>query len=469
MQEVEFSPLPLDRFEGILDAERYREFARVMERAAECFRGRTLWSINSAARGGGVAEMLTSIMGYVAGADIDARWLVIEGDDEFFALTKRIHNRLHGESGDGESLEEADRRTYERCLEPSARELKDRVGGDDVVLVHDPQPAGLIPVAGATGATVVWRCHIGVDDPNKTVRETWEFLRPYVTEADATVFSRRAYVWSGLNGLAEVIMPSIDAFSSKNQTLDPPAVSAILRRAGVVAEPSDGRPEYVRADGTRAAVDREAVMVEDEPVPPSAPLVAQVSRWDRLKDPVGVLRGFAEHVAGGTDAHLLLAGPRVEGVTDDPEEEKAFGEVDQARRDLPGDERARVHLALLPIEDDEENSAIVNALQRRADVVVQKSLAEGFGLTVAEAMWKGKPVVAAKVGGIQDQIVHDECGLLIEDPADLSAFGESVTQLLEDPERSDRLGRAAHERVSGEFLPSRHLRQYVELLARWRP
>src|SRR5439155_19685650 len=195
----EIGRLPVDRFEVVLDPGQFRRFDRSMQRAADCFGGRTLWCINSAPKGGGVAELLASIMGYVAGAGIDARWLVIEADDDFFTLTKRIHNQLHGTPGDGGSLGQRERGIYERSLEPSAHELRDLLGADDVVIVHDPQPAGLIPAAKATGATVVWRCHIGVDHPNHVVRDTWDFLRPYVEGADATVFSRPAYVWSGLS------------------------------------------------------------------------------------------------------------------------------------------------------------------------------------------------------------------------------------------------------------------------------
>src|SRR2546423_15564554 len=186
MQPVEIVPLPIDRFEAVIDAEGYRRFAESMERAARCLGDHTLWCVNSAPKGGGVAEMLASLMGYLAGGGIDARWVVIEGDDDFFDVTKRIHNRLHGESGDGGSLGEEERSIYERCLEPSAGELGDLAGSGDVVGVDDPQPAGLVPVANATGATVVWRCHIGIDDPNQTTRPTWDFLRPFVEQADAS-------------------------------------------------------------------------------------------------------------------------------------------------------------------------------------------------------------------------------------------------------------------------------------------
>ena len=198
-------------------------------------------------------------------------------------------------------------------------------------------------------------------------------------------------------------------------------------------------------------------------MPHDAPLVVQVSRWDRLKDPAGVLRAFAEHCRH-PHAHLLLAGPSVADVADDPEGSEVWEEIRAQRERLDPRLRARVHLACLPMDDVEENAAMVNALQRRADVVVQKSLAEGFGLTVAEAMWKSRPVVASRIGGIQDQIVDGESGLLLDDPADLGAAAAAIDGLLADPARAQAIGVAARERVRESFLGTRHLVQYMALL-----
>ena len=178
-----------------------------------------------------------------------------------------------------------------------------------------------------------------------------------------------------------------------------------------------------------------------------------------------MLAAFAEHVHAEKEPHLLLAGPDVRAVADDPEGAQVFAEAEAAWHDLPADVRRRVHLALLPMDDAEENAVIVNALQRRADVVAQKSLAEGFGLTVAEAMWKGRPVVATRVGGIQDQIEDGRTGYLVE-PHDLRAFGEKVSALLLDPHAAERIGEAAQARVRDLFLGPRHLGQYVDLLQR---
>jgi trehalose synthase len=196
-----------------------------------------------------------------------------------------------------------------------------------------------------------------------------------------------------------------------------------------------------------------------------APLVVQVSRWDRLKDHMGVMLGFAEHVAPLTDAHLILAGPTVHSVTDDPEGAEVLNEVEEAWRRLPYARHRRIHLVCAPMSDIEENAAIINALQRRATVVTQKSIMEGFGLTVAEAMWKARPVVASAVGGIQDQIEDGVTGFLLGDPQDLVRFGGLTVELLKDPELAGAMGARARERVRRQFLANRHALQYISLFA----
>jgi trehalose synthase len=222
---------------------------------------------------------------------------------------------------------------------------------------------------------------------------------------------------------------------------------------------------YERTDGRQARVERKAVVVGGL-VPHDATVVVQVSRWDRLKDPIGVMEGFAEHIAPRSDAHLMLAGPSVESVADDPEGIEVIEECARLYDDLPAEARERVHLATLPMEDGEENAVIVNAIQRHASIVVQKSLAEGFGLTVAEAMWKSRPVVASRIGGIQDQLEHRRTGLLVDDPKDLAEFGSCVLSLLEDADGAERMGQEARSRVRTDFLGPRHLMQYLELVDR---
>jgi trehalose synthase len=464
LTNVPIAPMPPDRFRELI-GERYREVEEGIARAREVFAGRVVWHVNSTARGGGVVELLQSLLAYARGAGVDARWAVIEGEPAFYRTTKRIHNRLHGFPGDGGPLGEAERRVYEATLERNAEDLADTVRPADIVFLHDPQTAGLVEPVRRVGAKVVWRCHVGLDLPNDIARQTWAFLRPYVETADAYVFSRKQFVWEGLDPERTwIVAPSIDAFSPKNQELEREQVSAILTTAGLAEGDAHGRATFVRVDRSPGRVDRGATLYQDRVIPGDAPLVTQVSRWDRLKDPVGVLRAFAEHV-DGDDAHLLLAAPSVEAVTDDPEGAEVMAEVDAARRALSAGLRERIHLAGLPMDDVEENAAIVNAIQRRSTIVVQKSIAEGFGLTVAEAMWKSRPVVASRRGGIQDQIADGENGILLDDPRDLAHLGSVLRELLDDPERAARLGAAAHQAVEERFLGTRSLTQYLELLS----
>lgn len=466
LSEVQLGPLDPRRFQAVLSAPAWEVLLTAMGRAGEILGGRTLFNVNSTPRGGGVAEMLQGMIAYVRGAGVDGRWLVIEGNPEFFAVTKRLHNKLHGHPGDGGDLDETAREVYEGTLAANAQELVAMMGPRDVVLLHDPQTAGLVDAVKATGATVLWRCHVGVDVSNEHTREAWDFLRGYVDGADANVFSRRAFVWEGLDeSKVEIVPPSIDAFSPKNQELDPMAVTAILHATGVMLDGEGAQPLYQRVDGTFARVQRKTVfMDDDDPIPNDVPFVLQVSRWDRLKDPLGVMRGFADHIADGT--HLVLAGPAVEAIADDPEGKEVLDEAVELWRSFPPDLRERVHLLALPMDDIQENAAIVNALQRRAHIVVQKSLAEGFGLTVAEAMWKGRPVIASRAGGIQDQIEHGVSGLLIDDPTDLAEFGRALAFLLGDPERAEEMGLHAKERVRTDFLHTSHMVRYLNLLER---
>jgi trehalose synthase len=463
LTHVPVAPLPPERFRELL-GDRYQELEEVIKRGREVFAGRAVWHVNSTARGGGVAELLQSLLAYARGAEVDTRWAVIGGNPEFFRITKRIHNHLHGSAGDGGALGEAEHAVYEETLRTNAEQLAEVVAPADIVFLHDPQTAGLVDPVLQTGATVVWRCHVGLDLPNDLARGAWGFLRGYVDAAHAYVFSRKEFVWEGLDQeKVWIVAPSIDAFSPKNQELDDAAVRAILGAAGIRQQVDPLHATFTREDGSPGRVDRAAEMFQDEPVPDDAPLITQVSRWDRLKDPIGVLRSFVEHV-DAPDARLLLAGPSVAAVSDDPEGAEVLAEVEHYRRELGPEVRRRVHLATLPMDDIQENAAIVNAIQRRSDIVVQKSLAEGFGLTVAEAMWKSRPVVATKQGGIQDQIVDGESGILLDDPLDLEAAGNALGRLLDDPEYAGRLGMAAKKRVEEQFLGTRSLIQYEQLL-----
>ena len=469
MQEVEIQAAPLELLETLLSRQRWDRLMSTAAEARALLADRVIWNVNATAHGGGVAEMLQALLAYSRGAGVEARWLVLDGDPDFFAITKRIHNALHGSGDGGSGLGAVEHEHYGQVLQANLDSLKSRVRPDDIVLLHDPQTAGLIDGLGGTDARIIWRSHIGRDDSNANTEAGWQFLRGYLANADAFVFSRRSYVPNWLEPhRVRVIAPSIDPFSLKNRELDGVEVGRILARVGLIAGGGDDTDavSFIRRDGTPGHVREHADLLSGTgpPPPAAAPLVVQVSRWDRLKDMAGVQSAFADYVAPERqDAHLMLVGPDVSGVSDDPEGAEVFASCRTAWERLPGPVRSRCHLACIPMDDVGENAIIVNALQRHAAVVVQKSLFEGFGLTVAEALWKSRPVLASAVGGIQDQIKDGRDGLLLPDPHDLATVGQRLQMLLDDPMLREQLGRNGHERVRDEFLGDRHLAQYVDL------
>ncbi|MEO5709816.1 MAG: glycosyltransferase [Nocardioidaceae bacterium] len=470
MQEVPIVALDVARLESMLPAGRVARFTALAAEAREMTRGRMVWNVNATVHGGGVAEMLATLLGYVRGVGVDTRWLVLTGSPEFFTVTKRLHNLLHGDPGDGGPMGAAEHAVVADALAADLEHLVGRVSAGDVVVLHDPQTAGMVDRLRAAGAIVVWRCHVGRDDSTELTERAWSFLRPLVQHADAFVFSRDRYApeWCRTEGL-RVITPSIDPFSPKNCALTDEEVRDSLSRAGLVDGDREGSGVgFTRGDGSRGSVRRHDGLVVDGPsIPAAARLVVQVSRWDRLKDMAGVQQGFVEAMAVlPDDVQLVLAGPEVSGVSDDPEGAAVLRECREQWTRLGPDERRRVHLVCLPMDDGEENAHLVNALQRRAAVMVQKSLVEGFGLTVTEAMWKGRPLVASAVGGILDQVTDGQDGLLLRDPTDLGAFGAALQTLLKDQPLAARLAAAAHRRVHEDFLGDKHLEAYVDLI-RW--
>jgi trehalose synthase len=452
------------RLQPVIGAPRMTQFEAVAAAARELLGSRPVINLNSTAAGGGVAEMLQTSLAYARGVGIDARWHVIEGDAEFFAITKRIHNNLYGGPGDGGPLASAERAHYEKILRTNGDRLRSIVRAGDVVILHDPQTAGLGSAVRDCGASVVWRCHVGRDDRNEHTDRGWNFLRPYVEDADALVFSRQAFAppWADPARLY-VIPPSIDPFSTKNVALGEGDIRSLLGFMGFRGLTGAQPVRFTRRDGSPGRIEHPVDVFVTDPPPADAPLVVQVSRWDALKDMRGVMLAFAGHMGG--DAHLLLVGPDVGGVADDSEAATIFDDCMATWTMLAPRTRARVHLACLPMHDTDVNSLMTNAIQRSAAVVTQKSIAEGFGLTVAEAMWKQRPVVASRVGGISDQIVHGVHGLLVDDPRDLATFAAEVTRLLEDRHLSERLGRQAHRRASEELLGDRHLERWGALFA----
>lgn len=467
MQEIDINPVSPNRLTALLPDVRADRFRQVARRARVLLDGRVVWNVSSTAHGGGVAEMLQTLVAHARGVGVDARWLVLSGSPDFFAVTKRVHNLLHGDVGDGGELSKREYAVVAHALSPNLDQMRSRVRPGDIVLLHDPQTAGLVEGLRRAGARVVWRCHVGRDEPNAQTDLAWRFLEPFIEAAEAFVFSRARYApgWMDPQRL-RVITPSIDPFSAKNCPLTETEVQSTLRRAGLVGTDGDAvTSEFTRRDGTHGLVRRRHNLVLDGPPPPTtARLVVQVSRWDRLKDMAGVLTGFGDAIPTlPSDVHLMLVGPVVDGVTDDPEGADVLAECRDLWRGLDPARQERVHLVGLPMDDVGENAHLVNALQRRATVVVQKSLVEGFGLTVTEAMWKGRPVLASAVGAIQDQIVDGRSGVLLRDPRDLVTFAAQLRALLHDPDRASMLGAGGRERVQAGFLADRHLEDYTDL------
>lgn len=467
LQEVQVRPVPPAQLESIIGPERTARFEAAAETMRRLLSGRQVLNVNSTATGGGVAELLQTLLASACGIGIDAKWVVIEGNEDFFAITKRIHNHLYGTPGDGGPLGPAERQRYEATLVPNASELSHLVRPGDLVLLHDPQTAGLAPALRKAGVSVVWRCHVGLDVQNDHSRRGWDFLRPYIEDVPAFVFSCEQFAppWVPRDRLF-IIPPSIDPFSAKNEPISGPDVRHSLQHVGLLGGGTGRSPApFSRRDGSRGHVSRPVDLLDTGPPPPAdVPIVLQASRWDSLKDMPGVMVGFAQHVIDMGTAHLVLAGPSVDGVADDPEAAAVLHECLITWRTLPDAVRRRIHLACVSMADGDEAAAVVNALQRHARVVVQKSLAEGFGLTVTEAMWKSRPVVGSAVGGIVDQIIPGETGFLLADPNDLATYAQTVAKLIADPAEADRMGRNGQHHASEHFLGDRHLHQWAQVL-----
>ena len=436
LRQVDVRALRLDRLEVLIGSERAERFESTAATAREFLDGRTILNVNSTATGGGVAEMLQTLLAYVRGVGVDARWLVIEGNPRFFEITKRLHNHLYGTAGDGGPLGAAERQVYEDTLRGNVEELRRRRPSRRHRRAARPATGRIGCGRAADRRTrrlaLSYRCRFA----ERILRPRLGVLADRMSTRSTDMCSRASDsrpTWVPREDLA-VIAPSIDPFSAKNESIDSAEAVRILRYVGILAtDGSEPIREFTRRDGSRGRVTGHVDLLGTGPAPPhDAPIVLQASRWDALKDMSGVMVGFAEHVVDRTDAHLILAGPQARGVADDPEANQVLQECLALWKRLPEKARRRAHLVCIPMDDPDENALIVNALQRHAAVVVQKSLAEGFGLTVAEAMWKSRPVVGAAVGGIVDQIVSGETGVLLDDPRDLETFGRTVAALLED-------------------------------------
>jgi trehalose synthase len=368
---------------------------------AKRLEGKKVQQINSTAVGGGVAEILTRAIPILRELGVDTGWDVIKGGEQFFEVTKKFHNALHGRA------QEVNQRDFDIFMDASEENIKGMDIYGDIVFIHDPQPIALIKKK--RDNKWIWRCHIDVSEPNQRV---WDFLNDFIVNYDSAVFSAPSF--SRPMPIRQfLISPSIDPLSDKNKELPEELINSVLRKYEIIQD---------------------------------KPIITQISRFDRLKDPVGVIRAY-QQVKKYIDCQLILAGG---SASDDPEGIEVLEEVrEKAKQDKD------IHVLLLPQNDIE-----VNALQRASTVIIQKSIREGFGLTVAEALWKGKPVVASNVGGIPLQIKHKYSGLLCHS-IDGAAF--AIKQLLNSPGYARRLGENGKENVRNNFLLTRHLKEYMLL------
>jgi trehalose synthase len=439
------------RLARLIGRSRLDELVQAAEQARMALKGGRVWNISATSTGGGVAEMLHTLVGYSRGCGVDTQWVVIEGDEPFFKITKRLHNRLHGAAGDTGDLERSEADHYATVMGENAAALANRVNAGDVVVLHDPQTVGLAGPLAKRGARVVWRCHIGSERRNAYTEEGWRFIEGYLRLCCTLVFSHVGFVPRFLAGAdVAVIAPSIDPYTAKNRRLNSAQIHKLLVRVGLF-------------DDSASGVSVGAVLGGAGPISTDDRVVVQVSRWDHLKDMQGVLEGFAGMKKGQDDLRLALVGPAVSAVSDDPEGAKVLDECLSCWENLSPKKRSSIRLITLPMDDLGLNALMVNAIQRHATAVVQKSLEEGFGLTVAEAMWKSRPVVASAVGGIVDQLTPGT-GVLLSDPSDLDAFAKTLADLLVRPQQMAEMGRRARKRIRSDFLSDRHLVDFARLI-----
>jgi trehalose synthase len=444
--------------------------------------GRRIWMVSSTAKGGGVAEIVPKEIRLLRDSGLHVEWLVMETvHQEFFALTKRIHNLIHG-VGDPR-LGPEDRSLYDSVSRETATSLRDFISPGDLLYIHDPQPLGAGALLKAElGLPAIWRCHIGLDEETPTTAAAWEFLGPYVSAYDRVIFTSSEYVPAYAVKRSKIIPPGIDPASYKNMELPHNTVVGILANSGLhrAPQPVVG-PSWVH-QAMRLAPDGTflpAAELEDLGLG-YRPMLLQVSRWDRLKGWLPLLKGFVKlkeaarrmdpaqdplHCRRLDLLRIVLAGPDPSGVQDDPEAGRVLEELKAEYMNLPSDLQSDVAILVLPMASRKENALMVNVLQRCATVVVQNSFQEGFGVTATEAMWKRVPVLGTRACGLRLQIGDDLGGRINPEPENPDAVAAYLDAMLRSHDARKRWGAAAQRRVYDDFLVFTEVRRILEVLS----
>lgn len=468
---------------GAMLAQKVRELASEASTIVPRLSG-TVHMINSTARGGGVAELLPREVSLLRQLGLNVRWRVIrpagERSEAFFALTKRLHNLIHDHGS--ERLELHDAALYDAVSRDLAEELLSHVAPGDVVVVHDPQPLAVGRfLAERVDVRLIWRCHIGLDQRTERTRAAWRFMREHTKPYRLCIFSAPEYVPSYLSQRSTVMTPAIDPLSHKNRQLSPHKTTGILCNAGLVT-PTHPLVTEPFARGVQRLAPSGAFVPAQELAEVGflfRPLLVQISRWDSLKGFPQLLSGFRELKAWSTFegreperalrrrelARLVLAGPEPSAIRDDPEAEGVLAQLVSAHRALPERLQEDVAVLTLPMSSAKENALMVNVMQATAVAAIQLSLAEGFGLTATEAMWKRVPVIGTNACGLRRQIRPELDGLLVDDPNDARSVARTLALLLSDAHLAERMGRTAQRHVWDEFLVFSVVAQWLRSFA----
>lgn len=443
--------------------------------------GRNVWMVNSTDAGGGVAEMLPRLIPLLRELGFSAHWAVIQTENvEFFNLTKRLHNLIHGDGRSGRDISASERETFEAVNRDNADSLKQHLGRHDILVVHDPQPVALgRMLAEEMKLRAIWRCHIGLDHHTEETRTAWRFLRDYLEPYRHALFSAPEYIPSYLVGRSSILHPALDPMSHKNRDLAVTKLVGILCNSGL-QKAHEPVPTAAYQHRVRRLAPDGSYKIPGEFGLLFRPIILQVSRWDRLKGWLPLLEGFSRMKArvgqGAAEnqrirnkrrlqlARLVLAGPDPASIQDDPEGIEVFEQLKEAYRKLDPEMQEDVVILMLPMASRKENALIVNALQRCASIVVQNSLQEGFGLTVTEAMWKHVAVLGSHACGIRQQIRDGIDGRLIRDPENADEIASQLFELVVDPAQRHLLGVRAQRRVHESFLIFSQLAHYIRML-----